>query len=259
MVNLDTFHQQRKFYFDLYRHFLRCRKSEQVEQLLKPLSYLQASDFNHEIKSFEQEQIPKVLHYCWFGKGIYPDLVKYCMDSWHTQNGFRIKLWNEDNFPIDLYPFAKEALRQKKWAMVSDVARLHALYYEGGIYLDTDMELIKPLEPLLNCQAFGCVESKRLISIGLVGARVFHPWIGKALSWYKLTPFRDIYHIIANTRIISRMTELHYGVKLNGQPFRLNDGMYFFPYDSFLPRKNDKGEFIITDNTIAIHHGTGLW
>lgn len=191
--------------------------------------------------------------------GRYPDIVKRCIDSWHTQNGFTLKLWNEENFPIELYPFAQQAFQQKKWAMVSDVARLHALYYEGGIYLDTDMELIKPLEPLLNYQCFGCVEAKRLISIGLAGAKPCHPWIGKVLSWYKVTPFRDGYRTIANTRICSRMTELHYKVKLNGQSFELNDGMYFFPYDYFLPRRDNKGKFIITDNTIAIHHGTGLW
>ena len=77
--------------------------------------------------------IPKTIHYCWFGGNHYPDIVKRCMESWQNQEGFFIKLWNEDNFPVELYPFAEQALQQKKWAMVSDVARLHALYYEGGI------------------------------------------------------------------------------------------------------------------------------
>ncbi len=248
MINFDTFHQQRKFYFDLYRHFILCRNDLDVRKILA---------VSNEEK--EQTTIPPVIHYSWFGTNQYPDIVKRCIDSWQNETGFTFKLWNEDNFPIDDYIFSKQAFEQKKWAMVADVARLHALYHEGGIYLDTDMQLIKPLAPLLNYQAFGCVEAKRLISIGLAGAKPFHPWIGKALSWYKITPFRDCYRIIASTRIYSRMTELHYGIKLNGQPFELNDGMYFFPYDYFLPRRDEKGKFIITDNTIAIHHGTGLW
>lgn len=252
MINLDTFHQQRHFYFDLYKHFLLYRDNNKVKNFLLKSNPLYPSDN-------KQKKIPKVLHYVWFGKKMYPELVKKCIHSWQNQEGFTIKLWNEDNFPIHLYPFAEQAYREKKWAMVSDVARLHALYYEGGIYLDTDMELINPLFPLLDYDAFGCVESKRLLSIGLAGSRPLQSWVGKVLSWYKITPFRPYYHKIANTRIISRMTELHYGVKLSGNPFRLKDGMYFLPYDYFLPRRDSNGEFIITDNTIAIHHGTGLW
>ncbi|MEH8045339.1 glycosyltransferase family 32 protein [Gallibacterium anatis] len=246
----DNFIQQSQFYFDLYRHFLLCRDDKSVKQILLNTQSEQVPKL---------ENIPRVLHYCWFGGNHYPDIVKRCMESWQNQEGFFIKLWNEDNFPVELYPFAEQALQQKKWAMVSDVARLHALYYEGGVYLDTDMELIKSLSPLLKLNAFACIESKRLVSIGLAGAKPFHPCIGKVLSWYKLPPFRPCYGIIANTRIISRMIELHYRIKLDGHPFKLRDGMQFYSYDYFLPRRNVSGEFILTENTIAIHHGTGLW
>ncbi|OBW91824.1 hypothetical protein QV01_06555 [Gallibacterium genomosp. 3] len=149
--------------------------------------------------------------------------------------------------------------------MVSDVARLHAIYYEGGIYLDTDMELIKSLEPLLDYQAFGYIEAKRLLAISLFGAQPLHAWIGKVLSWYKTTPFRDCYGTIANTRIISRMTELHYHLHLakvaedGNNILQLNDNMCFLPRDYFWPKRDEQGQYIIGENTISIHHSTGLW
>lgn len=82
--------------------------------------------------------ILKTIHYCWFGCGKQNDLIQKCISTWKdVLPEYKIILWNEDNFPVNKYPFAKQALHDKKWAFVSDVARLHALYYHGGIYMDT--------------------------------------------------------------------------------------------------------------------------
>lgn len=175
-------------------------------------------------------------------------------------NQYQLKLWNEDNFPIEQYPFAQQAYEQRKWAFVSDVARLHALYYEGGIYLDTDMEIIKSIEPLFNYQAFAHIERSRLLSIGFAGSIPFHPWFERQLSWYKLIPLRTCYNILANTRVISRLTDLHYLIRLNQlKEFNLKDNMHFLPRECFQPTRNSDGSYQITDKTFAIHHGTGMW
>ena len=95
--------------------------------------------------------IPKVIHYCWFGKGEMPALAEKCIKSWKKYcPEYKIVCHNEDNFDIDRNRYAKEAYMCGKWAFVSDYARLKVLYDEGGIYLDTDVELIKPLDELID-------------------------------------------------------------------------------------------------------------
>ena len=91
--------------------------------------------------------IPKIIHYCWFGRGEKPELAKRCIASWKKHcPDYEIKEWNEDNFDINSYPYAKEAYDKRRLAFVSDVVRLYALYQEGGIYMDTDVEVLKPLD-----------------------------------------------------------------------------------------------------------------
>ena len=102
--------------------------------------------------------IPKVIHYCWFGRGELPPLAKKCLDSWKKYcPDYEIKEWNEDNFDLDSYPYVREAYDKRKFAFVTDVVRLYALYHEGGIYMDTDVEVLKPLDRFLShrVEAFG--------------------------------------------------------------------------------------------------------
>ena len=95
--------------------------------------------------------IPKILHYCWFGRGQMGPVALKCMESWKKYcPDYQIKVWNEDNFDIGQNTFVKEAYEEKKWAFVTDYVRLYALYTEGGIYLDSDIELLKNLDDLLS-------------------------------------------------------------------------------------------------------------
>ena len=108
--------------------------------------------------------IPKIIHYCWFGRNPLPSSVQKCIASWRKFfPDYEIKEWNEDNFDLDMYPYAREAYENRKFAFVTAVVRLYALYHEGGIYMDTDVEVLKPLEVFLDNPAFSGFEDEKLL------------------------------------------------------------------------------------------------
>lgn len=151
--------------------------------------------------------IPKVIHYCWFGHNEKPELVKRCIESWKKYcPGYEIKEWNEDNFDVNLCDYTKQAYDEGKWAFVSDVARLWIVYNEGGIYLDTDVEVRNILDELLNYSCwFGC-DDIRYIATGLgFGAEQNHWLIEKLLNDYYNKAFKsDIVCNVPNTNVIER-------------------------------------------------------
>ena len=112
--------------------------------------------------------IPKVIHYCWFGNGKMPKLAQKCIESWKKYcPEYKIVCWNEENFDINQNKYAREAYAAGKWAFVSDYVRLKVLYDEGGIYLDTDVELIKPLDKLIEERGYMGFDDNGVISTGL--------------------------------------------------------------------------------------------
>lgn len=105
--------------------------------------------------------IPKIIHFCWYGKGPYNDTIKKCIASWEEKlPDYTIKKWDETNTPFDKLPFLKLLYKQKKWSFISDYMRLYSIYNEGGVYLDTDIEIIKPFGELLNEKSFIGFQSK---------------------------------------------------------------------------------------------------
>lgn len=135
--------------------------------------------------------IPKVINYCWFGGSEKPEIVCKCIESWKKYcPEWEIKEWNESNLDIEYILFMKEAYECKKWAFVSDVARLLIVYKNGGIYLDTDVELHGSLDKLLNVGAFYFFESIRNIATGLgFGAEKGHTSVKAMLSYYENSHF----------------------------------------------------------------------
>ena len=113
--------------------------------------------------------IPKVIHYCWFGGNPLPKSAKKCIDSWKKYcPDYKIIRWDESNFDINCTPYCEKLYNEKRWAFLSDYARLKIIYENGGIYFDTDVELVKPLDDLLHNQCFMGIDTTFLVSNGLV-------------------------------------------------------------------------------------------
>ena len=110
--------------------------------------------------------IPKKIHYCWFGRGPMPELALKCLNSWKVNlPDYELIVWNEDSFDITTNQYVKEAYESRKFAFVTDYVRLYALYHYGGIYMDTDVEVLKPLDNFLNHKAFtGCEDDMMCVT-----------------------------------------------------------------------------------------------
>ncbi|MBO6032598.1 MAG: glycosyl transferase [Prevotella sp.] len=206
--------------------------------------------------------IPKIIHYCWFGRGEMPELALKCIESWHHfMPDYQYVLWNEDSFDVASYPYAEEAYEAKKYAFVSDVARLYALAHDGGIYLDTDVLLFKSFEPLLKYHAFAGFEGSKYCPIGtcVIGSEAHGEWVNKQLAEYEGRHFvlpDGTFDLITNVSYITgRMIKA--GFVSDGRE-RDFDGLHVFPVDYFCPR-HTTGEYIRTENTYCEHLGIGSW
>ena len=134
--------------------------------------------------------IPKKIHYVWFGKGEKNERIQKCIESWKKYlPDYEIKEWNEENFDINYNDFTKHAYQNKKWAFVSDVARLYALYTEGGIYMDTDVEVYKPLDEFLSQEGFTGFECNHYPVTATLGAEKRNPVIKLMLDYYNCIDF----------------------------------------------------------------------
>ena len=134
--------------------------------------------------------IPKKIHYIWFGKGEKNDRIKHCIESWKKYlPDYEIIEWNEENFDINYNDFTKKAYEEKKWAYVADVARLYILYNEGGIYMDTDVEVYKPFDDLLDNEGIIGFEDIHYLSTGTIGCEKNNPIMKYLLDFYNCIDF----------------------------------------------------------------------
>ncbi|MBP2114400.1 glycosyltransferase family 32 protein [Paenibacillus silagei] len=211
--------------------------------------------------------IERKLHYVWMGKGQKSELIMKCIKSWEKyMSDFEIIEWNEDNFNIEINQFVKEAYENKKWAFVSDYVRLHVLYNHGGIYLDTDMEILRPLDRFLEVSAFSGFESAEYIPTGLIGAVQGHPWIKDQLEYYNDALFINsnrTLNLTPNVVNITNMTIEDYGLVLNNKYQILKNDLHIYPKEYFCPSdygdSNKQKEKKITTNSYSIHHYNGSW
>lgn len=205
--------------------------------------------------------IPKTIHYCWFGGGELPELARRCIDSWRTFcPDYEIVEWNERNYNLDLYPYAREAYDSGKYAFVTDVVRLYAMAHYGGFYMDTDVEVVASLEPLRRYEAVSGFESETEIPTGLMGSIPQQPMINELLSEYECVHFLDDSGRMDLTTNVVRITNAcsAYGF-LPNNTFQVVNGFAFLPKDYLCPKDHATGRINRTKNTIAIHHFNGSW
>lgn len=205
--------------------------------------------------------IPKVIHYCWFGRNPLPPLAKKCIESWKKYcPDYEIKEWNESNFDINCNQYVKEAYEAKKYAFVSDYARLYALYTEGGIYMDTDVEVIKSIDEFLKYESFSGFETLDTVPTGIMGAKRQHPFFATLLEYYIDKTFikKDgSYDMTTNVETITEYC-LKNGLKTNNTLQTVN-GFTLYPKEYFCPKDHRTGKICIDKNTYTIHHFAGSW
>lgn len=208
--------------------------------------------------------IPKIIHYCWFGNSQIPDNLKQCMASWKMfMPEYEWRCWNENSFNINSILWTKEAYKAGKYAFVSDYVRLIALYEYGGIYLDTDVKLLKSLKPLLDkYDAFTGFESHNQLTSAIIACKAKHPLIKLYLHHYQDKHFSDeiIANNEANVRMMTDICKL-YGLQANNTEQEIeifSNKLHIFPKTYFCPLDfwHNKD---FTSNTYAIHYFDASW
>ena len=208
------------------------------------------------------ERIPRIIHYCWVGRNPLIPLAKKCIASWKKFcPDYKIIEWNEDNFDINYCAYTREAYNAKKWAFVADVMRLYALVNYGGIYMDTDVEVIKPLDDLLKFHAVSGFETEKYIPTGLMACEKGHPAFVEFLKEYDGIHFIRFDRTPNMTTNVKRITDksLKYGLVQDNSEQTLSNGFHILPTDYLCPKDWRTGAINITSNTYTIHHFAGTW
>ena len=205
--------------------------------------------------------IPKIIHYCWFGGNSLNKKAIACIESWKKFcPNFEIVCWDEKNSPLEDNAYVEQAYALGKWAFVSDYVRLKALWEQGGIYLDTDVELTKGMEDLLGQQAFCGFESDEKIATCLIASRPKHALIGELLEEYGKASFVKKDGSPDLTTNVERITKFLKGKGLvcDGAMQNVAD-LTIYPVDWFSPKSLTTGKLVRTKNTRAIHHFQSSW
>lgn len=217
--------------------------------------------------------IPKKIHYCWFGNNSLPESAQNCIDSWRKfLPDHEIVEWNERNFDVNIIPYTAEAYSMKKYAFVSDYARFWILFHFGGLYFDTDVEIIAPMDHIISQGAFmgqqtpgkSVFEHLRYgIAAGLgLGAEQNHPFYKEILEKYKYLHFIRKNGTIDQTNVVNIVTKM-----LLPKAFEKScdgickiEGITIYPPEYFCPKDFWTGEMLnLTENSVSIHHYTASW
>lgn len=183
--------------------------------------------------------IPKIIHYCWFGKKEKPDLIKTCIKSWEKiLNDYTIMEWNETNYDITAYKYVEEAYKEQKFAFVSDVVRLDVLYEHGGIYLDADVEVFKKFDNLLNTDK--CIlgfEEKNYVATSFIAAPPKNSFIKYFLKTYIENSFYNNDGTLDTTTNVYKLTSIliEKGLAQNNTLQTLSNNIMVFPQEYFSP------------------------
>ncbi len=205
--------------------------------------------------------IPKVIHYCWFGRGEMPKLMEKCIKSWKKFcPDWEIVRWDEDSFDVNSTLWTKQAYEAKKYAFVADYVRIKAIAEYGGVYMDTDQELIKPLTPFLHHKAFLGFLDKINVSAGVIGAETGHPVFLQMLDYYTGRAFLSEdggEDIKPNTNWMTDIL-LEHGLKLDDSYQEVMD-VAVYPQTYFCPTSCVSIENLKSKDTVALHHWAMTW
>lgn len=206
--------------------------------------------------------IPKKIHYCWIGGNPLPELAIKCIESWKKYcPDYEIIEWNESNYDFHKNRYMGEAYDEKKWGFVPDYARLDIIYEYGGVYLDTDVEMLKPFDDLLNYQAFAGMEKPGMVALGLgFGAEPHNPLIKEMMEYYEGRSFYNENGSLdtAASPRIQTATLLEHGLKEEDVVQEI-DGMKIYSCEYFCPESPFTGKTEITANSYSVHHYMGSW
>lgn len=221
--------------------------------------------------------IPRIIHYCWFGRNPLPELSIKCIESWKKfLPDYEIKEWNEDNFNVDAILYTKDAYAEKRYAFVSDYARFYILYKYGGIYFDTDVELIKPIDDILrrggfmgvqgHCKGYLCgiyvPHLNITVAAGLgIAAEPGHVIYKELLNVYDNLHFKDDKGKLNVKTVVYYTTEVlsRHGLQKDNDNIQCVDGIYIYPEDYFNPINIITERLHVTENTRSIHWFMASW
>ena len=201
--------------------------------------------------------IPKIIHYCWFGGKPLPKLARKCKASWEKFfPDYEIKEWNETNYNVNAVPYTKYCYEHKLWAYLSDYVRLDVLEKEGGLYFDTDVEVVKKPEDLLaSCRAYFGWETPEYLNTGLgFAAEPHHPAVKAMLKMYEdlVEDGKYMHEKMQGCPQLNTRALILFGLKQDGTKQNICDAV-ILPIDYLCPFKDATGELNKTTNTISIH------
>lgn len=218
--------------------------------------------------------IPKVINYCWFGHNPLPPLAIKCINSWKKYlPDYEIKEWNEDNFDVNIIPYTKEAYEAKKYAFVSDYARFWILYHHGGLYFDTDVEVIRNMDEIIAKGPFMGCEKEFVPNSGIEDAAKLNvaPGLGlgvtSGLGLYKeiLNVYNALHFLNKDgsfnlKTVVDYTTEIlvAHGLKYTGEVQKC-DEVWIYPKEYFCPLDFDTGKLTITEKSYSIHQYSATW
>ena len=206
--------------------------------------------------------IPKIIHYCWFGEKKLPKDVKTCIESWEKKcPEYKIICWNESNFDIHCHPFVEKAYESKEWAFVSDYARLKIIYDNGGIYLDTDVELLKSLDEVVENECYFAVQQNgAYVATGLgFGSIAGHRALESMLKEYDNIVFDVKKKYEFSCPYLNTAALEAFGYKRKNEIQFLSEGVVVYPPCYFDPYSSGDSKDLMCEKTISIHHYSATW
>jgi mannosyltransferase OCH1-like enzyme len=207
--------------------------------------------------------IPKKIHYCWISGNPYPALIQSCIDSWQKNlPDYEFVLWDAERVKAISCDWFDGAMEAKKYGSISDYVRLHALYHEGGIYLDADVEVLKNFDDLLSLKSFIGLEQSGDIEAAIIGTESQANWVGYALRRFQETPFwneKGVMNLQPLPVALNQIFSDYFHCKKVDFAHLKSDEVRIFPQTYFSPKNLHTNQIKITSNTYTIHHFDGSW